>query len=246
MKQGTRRFYDRVAVRTLPSAQGFTVALDGKNILTPAKRVLALRTEALAHGIAMEWERQPKMLQPATMPLMKLATTSIDQAPNIRPAMVDSMIRCLESDVACFRSSEEPALMAREEKTFAPLLRYVADTFDLYLSVSESFTLTHSPEALPRAREVLAEVDDWELTALDAICSASKSFVLSLALANGHIDAEATTAAARVAEKYQTEEWGEIEAGHDLDAANLAIDIGSSAAFLRMLRAEEPIAAPAP
>ena len=52
MKAATKRFYDKVSVRALPGAAGYTIALDGKNVMTPAKRVLALRTEALAHALA--------------------------------------------------------------------------------------------------------------------------------------------------------------------------------------------------
>ena len=235
MKAATKRFYDKVSVRALEGSLGWTVALDGKGLLTPAKHVMALRTEELALGIASEWDAQGAQLRPDTMPLMKLATTSIDQVPDIRPTMVDSMLRCLNSDLACFRSTEEPGLVAREEKTFKPLLQWLLDEMDLPLAVSDSFILSHPAETMPRAEQLLAEADDWELAALDSVTNTSKSLVIALAVSHGRISAEEATAAARVAEQFQTDEWGVVEAGHDLDAADVAVRIGASSAFLRML-----------
>ena len=116
--------YDRVAIGRLPTSE-FFVSLDGKNLRTPAQKVLALPTEELAWGIAVEWEAQGSMLRPDTMPLMKLATTAVDQVPEIRPTMTDSMLRCLNADSACFRSVEEPALAKKEEQHYGPLLKWL-------------------------------------------------------------------------------------------------------------------------
>ena len=75
-----------------------------------------------------------------------------------------------------------------------------------------------------------------QISALDFCTSASKSFVISLALCRNHIGAEQAVAAARVAEQHQIDEWGEVEAGHDLDAADLAVRISAASTFMRMLR----------
>lgn len=234
MKAAARRFYDKVAVRAVARAE-FAVTLDGKDILTPAKKTLLLPTEPLAWGVALEWEKQREKMRPDTMPLMKLATTSIDQVPTIRPTMVDSMLRCVQCDLACFRTAEEPALAAKEEATFGPLLRWLADDAGIALATSDSLALVHPDGAAEAVAAVLAGADDWELAALDQMTSACKSFVVSLAVARGRLGAEQAAAAARVGEIHQIEEWGEVEAGHDLDAADLAVRLGSSSAFLRML-----------
>ena len=234
MKKAAKRFYDKVSVRAI-SATEFTVALDGRNIRTPAKLPLIVRSEALATGIALEWEAQGEHMRPDSMPLMTLATTTIDQVPSIRPTMVDSMLRCLDADLTCFRSSEEPALQAKEEAIFGPLLEWCTSELNLKLTVSDTFMLQHPPEALPRAKEMLAHADDWELAALDSVTSTSKSLVIALALARGRLDAQEACVAARVAEQHQIDEWGMVEAGHDLDAADVAVRIGASAAFLRTL-----------
>ena len=83
---------------------------------------------------------------------------------------------------------------------------------------------------------MLGEVGDWELAALDWLTSWSKSFVLALALARGRIEAADATIAVRLAEQHQIDEWGEVEAGHDLDAAHVALSLSAGAGFVRLLR----------
>ena len=125
--------------------------------------------------------------------------------------------------------------MAKEEAAYAPLLTWSADALGLHLATTDSMVLVHPPEALDRAATLLDEADDWELAALDAAAGVCKSLVIALALARGQIGAAEACKAARVAEQHQIDEWGEVEAGHDLDAADLAVRVGASSAFLRLL-----------
>ena len=229
-----KRFYERVGVRCVAASE-YLVTLDGRDLRTPAKKLLSLPTEGLAWAIASEWEAQPKQrLMPALMPLMTLATTTIDQFPTIRANMTRSMMRALESDSACLRS-DEPALAAKEEKHFAPLHAWLATELELELTVTDGLVLKHPEAALPRAEALLASADDWQLSALDSMTSSTKSLVITLALARGRIGASEACAAARVAEQYQIDEWGEVEMGHDLDAADCAVRLSSSSAFLQLL-----------
>ena len=46
---------------------------------------------------------------------------------------------------------------------------------------------------------------------MDSLTSACKSFVLALAVLHGRLDANAACKAARVAEQYQIDEWGEVQ-----------------------------------
>ena len=50
-----KRFYDRVGVRCAAKAE-YLVTLDGRDLRTPAKKLLSLPTEGLAWAIASEWE----------------------------------------------------------------------------------------------------------------------------------------------------------------------------------------------
>lgn len=179
MKAAVKRVYKQVGVRALDSKL-FTITLDGRDLKTPARQTLALPTKELALGVAIEWDAQLENIRPATMPLMKLAATTIDQVPSIRPTMVDSMLRCLNSDLACFRSVEEPKLVAKEEAAFAHLLKWTAEELQLPLGVTDTMVLTHPAEAIPRAEDLLAEADDWSVPPQYAVPSRLPTMVMLL------------------------------------------------------------------
>ena len=101
--------------------------------------------------------------------------------------------------------------------------------------MTDTLSLNQSPDAAARTQQLLAQADDWELAAIDAATTSSKSFLVALAVVRGRIGAAGACAAARVAEQHQINEWGEVEAGHDIDAADLAVRLGASSAFVRML-----------
>ena len=71
-----RRFYNTVSVE--PQEGGYAVLLDGRPVKTPARRPLAAPTQALAQALADEWEAQREMVDPAAMPLTRLANSIID------------------------------------------------------------------------------------------------------------------------------------------------------------------------
>jgi chaperone required for assembly of F1-ATPase len=54
------------------------VLLDGKPVRTPARRILAAPTPALARQLAAEWNAQVDVINPAQMPLTRLANAVID------------------------------------------------------------------------------------------------------------------------------------------------------------------------
>ena len=75
-----KRFYKDVAV-TEDGAAASALKLDGKTVRTPGKAELVLPTRALADAVAEEWRAQGERIDPATMPLTKLANSAIDGVP---------------------------------------------------------------------------------------------------------------------------------------------------------------------
>ena len=69
-------------------------------------------------------------------------------------------------------------------------------------------------------------MDPWRLAAIEQLTYSGKSLLLALALSHGRLSLQEGLAAARSEELFQAEEWGEVEAGHDLDT----VDIGSRVA----------------
>ena len=73
MRPLRKRFYEQATV-----GDGNAVLLDGKPVRTPARRPLAAPNMVLAQAIADEWNAQDDMIDPATMPLTRLANAIID------------------------------------------------------------------------------------------------------------------------------------------------------------------------
>lgn len=79
-------------------------------------------------------------------------------------------------------------------------------------------------------------LDVWHLAAAEQLTSTCKSVVLAAALLRGHIDPGRALAAARLEEDFQAEEWGRVEAGHDLDEADLRSRVFAPSLFVRLLQ----------
>src|SRR5947207_13945475 len=78
-----KRFYQAA---TVGEGTPYPVLLDGRAVKTPAGGTLAAPVLALAQAIAAEWNAQGERIEPATMPLTRLANTIIDGvAPNPGP-----------------------------------------------------------------------------------------------------------------------------------------------------------------
>ena len=71
-----KRFWTEVSVGACDA--GFRVLLDGRPVKTPGKRDLAMPTQRLAEAVAAEWAAQEEFLDPATMPITRIANSIVD------------------------------------------------------------------------------------------------------------------------------------------------------------------------
>lgn len=62
-----------------------------------------------------------------------------------------------------------------------------------------------------------------------------KSVLIAVAVAERHWSVQDAIAAARLEEDYQIEDWGMVEAGHDLDIVDINTRVGAPAMMLRLL-----------
>lgn len=228
-----RRVYARA--ETCPLDDGWGVALDGKPVRTPARHELRLPNEALAGAIAAEWDAQQEEIRPATMPLLRLAATAIDRTSAQRDLVVAETAGYAGTDLVCYRAESPPALVARQNAVWQPLLDWAATRYDAALAVTAGIVpAPQSPVALRALAAAVAAQDDFRLTALHTLTAASGSLVIALALCEGRLDAEAAFAASQLDETFQTETWGE-----DPEAAArrhaLAADIAAAARFIALL-----------
>ena len=228
-----KRVYKSVATQAVDG--GWGVTLDGRALRTPAKRELCVPSEALAAALAAEWDAQEIDIQPWTMPLTRLATTAIDRTAAERDKIVAEVAGYAGTDLVCYRAERPPALAARQEAAWQPLLDWAAGRYDAGLAVTAGILpMAQSLTSLRAYAGAIAALDDFRLTALHAATGACGSLVIALALYEGRLDAAAAFDASQLDETFQIEAWGE-DAEATKRRAALAADIEAAARFFELL-----------
>ncbi len=193
----------------------FGMALDGKPLKTPAGTEIAVASKRLAEAMVDEWRnvvprgKAPK-INFSKLPLTRIVGTAIDRVPPKRDALLDELIAYAQTELLCFRASEPAALVEREAAIWQPLLDWAALTFDAPLVVSHgSIIAPEQPaQSLAALRAAMAAMDDLKLAGLGVAVAATSSLVVSLALAEGKIDAVGAFEAAELDATFQIERWG--------------------------------------
>ena len=97
---GIKRFYKEASVGEAEGG-GFALLLDGRRARTPAKKPLVLPTRALAEALAVEWAGQGETIDPAAMPLTRLANSALDGVAAAMAATRAEIAGYAESDLLC-------------------------------------------------------------------------------------------------------------------------------------------------
>ena len=229
-----KRFYKRAAV--VPAAGGHGVTLDRRLVKTPGKCDLVLPSLALAMAIAQEWEAQQAEIRRAAMPLTRLAGVTIDRSTVEREAVVRQVAHYAGTDLVCYRAAHPPALAARQQTVWQPLIEWASERYGAPLMVTNGVIPATQPEAsLAAFAAAVAGYDDFSLTALHAATAACGSLVIALALLEGRLDAGEAFAASQLDESFQIEAWGE-DGEQSRRRAALAAEIAAAAQFMSLLR----------
>jgi chaperone required for assembly of F1-ATPase len=229
-----KRFYRKA--EPVQRAGGHGITLDGKLTKTPGKRDLVVPNEALAAAIAEEWNAQEAEVRAATMPLTRFATTTVDRVATQREVIVRQTANYAATDLVCYRAAHPPALAARQQAVWQPLIDWAVLGYDAPLSVTTGVIPTkQSATSLRAFAAAVDEQDDFALTALHVATAAAGSLVIGLALIEGHLDAAGAFAASQLDESFQIEVWGE-DAEQAERRRTLAADIQAAARFISLLR----------
>lgn len=237
-----RRFYRQVTTRQADDGNGWTVMLDYRTLKTPSKRPLKLPTHSLAKAIAAEWEyQQIDGIRPFTMPLMKLACTALERVPIVRSRIIDNLMSKFNQDLVFCRAPEDNVLTRgvyeRQVEKVDPLLNWMEAEFGYKPVVYTSFFGGTQAEGLTKAAEnVLKKADDCELAAIDALTAAAHSLTIAIGIVRGRLDIEEAIELIRLEEDLQVDKWGLVEGGHDVDIADLKVQISSATVFLGLSR----------
>lgn len=203
-----KRFYKEVAV--VGTGEGFALRLDARPVRTSGKAALVLSGAALAGAVVEEWRAQGETIEPATMPLTRLANSILDGVRQNRAEMIEQIIAYAGSDLLCYRAGEPEGLVARQTALWDPVLAWAADTLGARMRLAEGVVHVAQDEAaLACLRRAIEEAADFTLGALAVVTTLTGSALLALALARGRLDAGAVWQAANVDEDWQIAEWGE-------------------------------------
>lgn len=206
-----RRFYKEAGFA--PAEGGFRLTLDGRPANTPARNPLVLPTPELAEAVAKEWAAQETEIDPAAMPLTRLANTAIDGVATRREAVADDLCAYAQTDLLAYRAAEPERLVAAQAGAWDPILDWAYDTFGARLILSEGVMhVAQPPLAVKALSEAVRAVEDpFRLAALHTLTTLSGSLILALAVLHGRLDPAAAWEAAHVDETYQAAVWGRDE-----------------------------------
>ncbi|HXQ52839.1 MAG TPA: ATP12 family chaperone protein [Stellaceae bacterium] len=214
----------------------FAILLDGQRARTPAKAPLEVPTRALALAIAAEFEAQGERVDPATMPMTRLAAIAIDLVAPRHAEIAAAVANYAGTDLVCYRAEAPPALVERQRLVWQPLVEWAARRFGAPLSVTAGVVPCAQPDAsLAALAAAVASCDAWALAALNLATAACGSVVVALALAESVLGADAAFAAAQLDESYEIEQWG-VDDEQQLRRDILRDDIAAAARFLALLR----------
>jgi chaperone required for assembly of F1-ATPase len=204
-----RRFYEKAA--TAAAAEGYALRLDDKPVRTPAGRVLAAPAAALANALAAEWDAQREVIDPAKMPLTRLANAIIDGVAD-RPAPVAAEVeKYLASDLVCYRANSPPGLAERQARHWDPVLQWADEALGARFALGEGVIHIAQPAPALAAVRVAIPADPWRLGAVHAATTLTGSALIALALTHGRLTANEAWQAAHVDEDWNMEQWGRDE-----------------------------------
>ncbi|MGI8526008.1 MAG: ATP12 family chaperone protein [Pseudolabrys sp.] len=230
-----KRFFKTVEVAE--GAGGFAIMLDGKPVKTPARRALAAPSRALAQSIAGEWHAQREVIDPAAMPLTRLANAVIDAVGARSGLVADEIVKYLGSDLVFYRADAPQELVARQAAIWDPVVTFAHDKFGARFVLGQGVVYVAQPrEAIEAVAKAIPD-DPWKLGALSSITTLTGSALIAVALAHGHLTTEQAWAAAHLDEDWNMQTWGRDDAVlkrrearfAELQAAALVLTLANSA-----------------
>src|SRR5467141_1043535 len=228
-----RRFYQQADVE---EADGeFRIVLDGRPVRTPARRTLATPKRALAQALAAEWNAQREVIDPAKMPLTRLANTIIDGVVEAPSAVAAEVERYLACDLVFYRAPGPAGLVTRQGHAWDPVLAWARESLGAGFVLGEGIAFVEQPaQALAAASSAIPQ-HPWRLGALHSITTLTGSALIALALAHNAFSVDAAWSAAHVDEDWNMEFWGCDELALERRAARFA-EMQAAATVLEAVR----------
>lgn len=204
-----KRFYKAAGIRRVDG--GFAVTLDDRPTKTPGGVPVVVPFEALAEAIAAEWGGQGDLIDPETMPMLRLVNSALESGEERVPAFRDEVVKYAGNDLLLYRADTPRELVAEQERVWDAALVKIARHFDVGFQPTIGILHQPQPEAtLSRLAAAVADETLLPLAALVSITGITGSGLLALALRHHLMTAEEVWIAAHVDEDYNIRLWGEV------------------------------------
>ena len=203
-----KRFYKEVEVAEEDGR--FGIRLDGRPVLTPARKPLEVPSRALAEALAAEWAAQTDVIDPFDMPLTRIVNSALDGVARDADAVRAEIVKYAGSDLVCYRADGPTRLVERQIEAWDPILAWARDDLGARFMLAEGMVFVTQPEsALKAVTRALAPVDVLRLAAVSTAMTLTGSALIALALLRGRLSLQEAWAAAHVDEDWNNELWGE-------------------------------------
>ena len=227
-----KRFYERA---TVGEDAPFPVLLDGRSVKTPAGHALAAPARALGEAIAAEWDAQREKIDPATMPLTRLANAIIDGVSADPKPVADEIAKYLGSDLVCYRADSPEGLVRAQAQHWDPVIAWARDDLGARFILSEGVVFVAQPDGAVAAARAAIPSEPWRLGAANVITTLTGSALLALGVAHGKLSTEAAWDAANVDEDWNMAQWGRDELALERRAVRFA-DMHAAGTVLALTR----------
>ncbi len=208
-----KRFYKQVSVGS--AADGFEVLLDGRPVNTPARRRLAAPSADLAQALAVEWTAQGETIDPASMPLNRLANTALDGVADKMDEVEAALVKYADADLVCYRADAPETLVTAQAEAWDPIVAFARERLGARLNLAEGvmFVAQSDSARAALAAAVRERIGDgpaapFRLVALYEMTTLTGSLALALACAYRIVSLDEAWAAANVDEDCQMRVWG--------------------------------------
>jgi chaperone required for assembly of F1-ATPase len=165
----------------------------------------------LAQALAAEWDAQRERIDPAAMPLTRLANSIIDGVADAPGPVKAEVQKYLGSDLLFYRAGGPQELRQRQAQHWDPVLRWAQTELGAEFKSGEGVVHVAQPAAALQAASAAIPEDAWPLGALHTVTTLTGSALLALALWRGGISADAAWQAAHVDEDWNMAQWGRDE-----------------------------------
>ena len=160
-----RRFWK--AAESVAANGGFAIALDGRQVKTPARAALVVPTRELAEAISAEWNECGEEVDPRAMPLTGLANAAIDRIAPDKENYAAGIAAYGETDLVCYRAEGPGPLVGRQAESWDVLLEWARRRYDVdFVCQTGIMYVTQPEDTVRKLAHAVAALDAFQLAGL--------------------------------------------------------------------------------